>query len=143
MSNLYIGLGSNLGNRREMLERAILAINKRIGPLVARSSFHETQPWGFESEHPFLNACICIDTNMSPFACLDETRKIEKELGRSAETMTERQGQQGEAPIYHDRPIDIDLLMYDDMEVNTPDLVLPHPLMHQRPFVMEPLQEIL
>ncbi len=140
MSNLYIGLGSNLGNRREMLERAILSINKRIGPLVARSSFHETEPWGFESEHPFLNACIRVDTNLSPFACLKETQKIEKELGRTSKTMTENDGGK---PIYHDRPIDIDLLMYDDMEVNTLELTLPHPLMNQRPFVMIPLQEIL
>lgn len=140
MSNLYIGLGSNLGNRREMLERAILSINNRIGTLLARSSFHETEPWGFESEHPFLNACILVDTTLSPFACLRETQKIEKELGRTGKTMTENDG---EKPIYHDRPIDIDLLMYDDMEVHTPELTLPHPLMKERPFVMVPLQEIL
>ena len=133
MHKLYIGLGSNLGNKEEMLHRALELINKNIGSVLRVSSFMETEPWGFDSENTFLNAACLVETTLTPLQCLRETQKIERLLGR---TKKSKNG------IYHDRPIDLDLLLYDDLKINTPKLVLPHPLMQERDFVMIPLREI-
>ena len=129
-----MSLGSNLGDREDMLRRAITLIEERVGKVQRVSSFIETEPWGFESEHPFLNAACLVLTTLSPMQCLDATQQIERELGRK------RKSQNG---IYHDRPIDIDLLMYDGLTLSTPRLTLPHPRMQERDFVMIPLREIL
>ncbi len=134
MHHLYLGLGSNLGNRHALINRAIQLIDERIGCVYRISSLVESEPWGFHSEHKFLNACCLVHTMMSPHRCLQETQRIEQELGRT---------QKSTDGHYHDRPIDIDLLLYDDLTINEPDLQLPHPLMHQRPFVMQPLREIM
>lgn len=131
---LYLSLGSNLGDREQMLHRAIALINERVGMVQRVSSFIETEPWGFQSEHPFLNAACMVLTTLSPEQCLKETQKIERELGR---TKKSKNG------IYHDRPIDIDLLLYDDLKLSTPKLTLPHPHMYERDFVMIPLREIM
>lgn len=131
---LYLSLGSNLGDREQMLHRAIELIGERIGTVQRVSSFIETEPWGFQSEHPFLNAACMVLTMLSPEQCLKETQKIERELGR---TKKSKNG------IYHDRPIDIDLLLYDDLKLSTPKLTLPHPHMYERDFVMIPLREIM
>ena len=117
-----------------MLHRAIALIDERIGTVQRVSSFIETEPWGFQSEHPFLNAACMVLTTLSPEQCLKETQKIERELGR---TKKSKNG------IYHDRPIDIDLLLYDDLKLSTPKLTLPHPHMYERDFVMIPLREIM
>jgi len=134
MHKLYIGLGSNLGNKEEMLHRALELINKHIGSVKRTSSFIETEPWGFQSENTFLNAACLIETTLTPMQCLRETQKIERLLGRT---------QKSKDGVYHDRPIDLDLLIYDDVEMNTPELTLPHPHMHERDFVMIPLREII
>ncbi len=134
MHKLYISLGSNLGNKKELLHRAIELINERIGSVLRTSSFIETEPWGFQSENTFLNAACLVETNLSPLQCLRETQQIERLLGRK------RKSKDGK---YHDRPIDLDLLLYDDVEMNTPELVLPHPHMQERDFVMIPLKEII
>ena len=131
---LYLSLGSNLGDREDMLRRAITLIGERVGKVQCVSSFIETEPWGFQSEHPFLNAACLVLTTLSPLECLDATQQIERELGRRTKSS---------GGIYHDRPIDIDLLMYDDLQLSTPRLTLPHPHMHERDFVMIPLREIL
>ena len=133
MHKLYISLGSNLGNKEEKLRRAIELINERIGSVLRTSSFIETEPWGFQSENTFLNAVCLVETSLTPMQCLKETQKIERLLGRT------RKSKDG---IYHDRPIDLDLLLYDDLEMNTPELTLPHPHMQERDFVMIPLKEI-
>jgi len=133
MHKLYISLGSNLGNKEEKLRRAIELINERIGSVLRTSSFIETEPWGFQSENTFLNAVCLVETSLTPMQCLKETQKIERLLGRT------RKSKDG---IYHDRPIDLDLLLYDDLEMNTPELTLPHPHMQERDFVMIPLREI-
>ena len=117
-----------------MLRRAIALIGERVGKVQCVSSFIETEPWGFQSEHPFLNAACLVLTTLSPLECLDATQQIERELGRRTKSS---------GGIYHDRPIDIDLLMYDDLQLSTPRLTLPHPHMHERDFVMIPLREIL
>ena len=131
---VYLGLGSNMGDRRSLLLRACEEIAERVGLVERCSSFIETEPWGFQSEHPFLNAACLVLTTLPPIECLDRTQQIERELGRTTKSC---------GGIYHDRPIDIDLLMYDDIQLSTPRLTLPHPRMHERDFVMIPLREIL
>ena len=132
---VYLGLGSNLGNRAEMLDKACQRINEQIGPIVRQSSYHESEPWGFESDNMFLNAVVCCHTSLSPRQLLRTTQRIERHLGKTVQHATDS--------TYHDRPIDIDILLYDDIHVNEPGLVIPHPRMLQRPFVMEPLREIM
>lgn len=134
MHKLYIGLGSNLGNKEDLLHRALELISQRIGSVVRTSSFLETEPWGFQSENTFLNSVCLVETRLTPLQCLKETQKIERLLGR---TKKSKNG------VYHDRPIDLDLLLYDDLEINTPELVIPHPHMKERDFVMIPLREIM
>lgn len=131
---LYLSLGSNLGDRAEMLQRAIALIGERIGTVQRVSSFIETEPWGFKSEHPFLNAACMVLTTLSPEQCLEATQKIERELGRTTKSKN---------GVYHDRPIDIDLLLYNGLKISTPTLTLPHPRMYERDFVMIPLREIM
>ena len=116
------------------MRRAIEIINGEVGSVDRESSPLETEPWGFESENKFLNMCVRVSTSLSPEQVLDATQDIERRLGRTSKSVG---GQ------YHDRPIDIDILMYDDLHISTPRLTLPHPLMRERDFVMTPLREIL
>ena len=131
---LYIALGSNMGDRRSLLNRAIALIEERVGAVQRVSSFIETEPWGFESANPFLNAAVMVRTTLSPIECLDATQQIERELGRKKKSKGGK---------YHDRPIDIDLLLYGDLKLSTPRLTIPHPHMYERDFVMIPLREIM
>lgn len=131
---LFIGLGSNLGDRSALLDEALQMIDERVGRVVRVSSYYETEPWGFQSDNLFLNAAALVITTLSPQRCLKETQHIERQLGRVDKTVD---------GAFQDRPIDIDLLMYDDLEVNEPDLTLPHPHIEEREFVQIPLQEIL
>lgn len=130
----YLSLGSNLGDRHATMQSAILLLGKQAGTVDRVSSAIETEPWGFESANKFLNMCIRITTTLSPEQLLATTKDIELQLGRTTKSVN---GQ------YHDRPIDIDILTYDDLHINTPSLTLPHPHMHERDFVMIPLREIL
>ncbi len=132
--NLYIGLGSNLGDRKALLDEALQLIDERVGQVVRVSSYYETEPWGFQSDNTFLNAAALVLTTLSPQRCLKETQRIERQLGRIDKTVD---------GIFQDRPIDIDLLMYDDLHIEEPDLILPHPHIEDREFVQLPLQEIL
>ena len=134
MHTVYLSLGSNLGDREATMRRAIGLLNERAGSVDRQSSFIETEPWGFESTNKFLNMCVRLLTTLSPEQLLMATKQIERELGRTQKSVN---GQ------YHDRPIDIDILMYDDLQLSTPDLTLPHPHMQEREFVMIPLREIL
>ena len=144
MHQVYLALGSNLGDRNAYLERAISLINERVGEVLRRSSFIETEPWGFESNHRFLNGVILCATQLSPRELLSATQQIERELGKTRKHATLRQLStiHYQLSTYRDRPIDIDILLYDDLTVDEPDLKIPHPLMHQRDFVMIPLNEI-
>lgn len=130
----YLSLGSNLGDRHATMQSAILLLGKQAGTVDRVSSAIETEPWGFESANKFLNMCVRITTTLSPEQLLATTKDIELQLGRTTKSVN---GQ------YHDRPIDIDILTYDDIHINTPSLTLPHPHMHERDFVMIPLREIL
>lgn len=133
MAVLYLSLGTNLGDRRSNLETAISLIARRIGTVQAQSSIIETQPWGFESNNLFLNMAIKVETELEPMEVLQTAKAIEKEMGRTVKT-----GPEG----YQDRIIDIDILLYDDLVIDSPELTIPHPHMYQRPFVMEPLAQI-
>jgi 2-amino-4-hydroxy-6-hydroxymethyldihydropteridine diphosphokinase len=130
---VFLGLGSNLGNRRENMEKALALIAGRAGKILALSGFYETPPWGYASTKTYLNAAVKIETGLSPHELLATTRAIEKELGREEKTVN---------GIYRDRIIDIDILLYDRLVLQTPELTIPHPLMLQRQFVMQPLSEI-
>lgn len=130
----YLSLGSNLGDRHATMQQAIVLLGSQAGSVDRVSSAIETEPWGFESANKFLNMCVRITTTLSPEQLLVTTKDIELQLGRTTKSVN---GQ------YHDRPIDIDILTYDDLHINTPSLTLPHPHMHERDFVMIPLREIL
>lgn len=134
LHHVYFSIGSNIGNRKRLVREAIALLNERVGEVERQSSLYETEPWGFDSPNKFINACVCCVTTLSPHQLLAITQHIERELGRTEKT------KDGE---YHDRIIDIDILLYDDLCVNSPNLVIPHPHMHERTFVMTPLREIL
>lgn len=134
MHTVYLSLGANIGNRKRTIREAIEKIEEMVGVVVRQSTLYETKPWGFESPNDFINACICVETGLLPHQLLLATQKIEKELGRIGKSVNQE---------YHDRVIDIDILLYDDLSIDEPDLKIPHPLMNERDFVMKPLQEIL
>ena len=134
MHNVYLSLGSNLGDRKAAMDEAISKIRKTIGEIVRQSSFLETEPWGFESTHRFVNACVRVSTTLTPRQLLEQTQRIEREMGRIHKSVGGR---------YEDRIIDIDILLYDNVCIDEPWLKIPHPLMNKREFVMTPLREIL
>lgn len=137
--NCYLSLGSNLGDRHSLLLLAIDLLARRVGRLVRASSIIETEPWGYDSPHSYLNAVVLLQTTLTPQQLLSTTQTIERELGRKQKTPANS----GDTlPSYSDRPIDIDILLYGDLQLSTPDLTIPHPRMHQRDFVMRPLLEI-
>lgn len=138
MANVYIGLGTNLGDKEQNLRDAVHRIEEQIGKVLSLSAFYVTAPWGFASENSFLNAAACVETQLSPLEVLQETQTIERELGRTKKSVN---------GAYSDRLIDIDLLLYDDLVLSATsadgaELNLPHPLMAKRDFVMRPLAEI-
>ncbi|MBQ9640699.1 MAG: 2-amino-4-hydroxy-6-hydroxymethyldihydropteridine diphosphokinase [Bacteroidaceae bacterium] len=152
-----LSLGTNLGNRKKNIQDAIRLISQQVGPLQAQSSLIETEPWGFSSPNKFLNAVISVETHLSPHALLRKLQSIERQLGRTKKTPTAPAGEQ---PPYEDRIIDIDILLYykdkltatpqfdlkdwgGSIQISTPTLCIPHPHMHERDFVLNPLKEIL
>ena len=130
---VYLGLGTNLGDKEQNLRMSVKKIEERRGNVVSLSAFYATAPWGFSSENSFLNAAVCVETTLLPLQVLEETQRIERELGRTEKSVN---------GLYADRLIDIDLLLYDDRVMDAKGLILPHPLMTERRFVMEPLSEI-
>ncbi len=146
MTDLYLSLGSNLGDRHERMLLAIEHLVHEVGPLVRCSSLIETEPWGFQSEHRFLNAVALFHTTLSPRQVLTATQGIERALGRKQKTApaekADTNGERKELPDYKDRTIDIDILLYDDLRIEEPDLKIPHPLMQERDFVMRPFLEL-
>lgn len=134
MYHVYLSLGTNLGNRKRNIREAIEKIEEQIGVVKRQSAFYETKPWGYSSPNDFINACVLVFTPMAPRQVLEAAQKIEREMGRTLKSVD------GE---YHDRIIDIDILMIDDLVIDEPDFKVPHPLMEEREFVMKPLKEIL
>lgn len=134
MTEALIGLGGNVGDARATLAAAIdLFCDGREVRLIARSSDYLTPPWGVTDQAPFVNACIAVDTALTPQALLARALTVERAFGR------ERAREQRWGP----RTIDIDLIAYDDVAVDEPQLVLPHPRLLERAFVLVPLAEIV
>ena len=133
MHCVYLSLGSNRGWRKRNLMRAVSLIGERLGTVVKQSSMLETAPVGFASKHKFLNMCLELQTELPPYELLEGCEQIERDLGRTRKSVNGN---------YHDRRIDIDILCYDDLQMDTPRLTLPHPRMKERDFVMIPLREI-
>ena len=134
MAEALLGLGGNVGDVRATLDKAVarLADGERA-TLTARSSDYRTPPWGVIDQPPFINCAIAVETALSPRALLDRAFDIERALGR------DRAHEQRWGP----RPIDIDLLAYDDIALDEPGLTLPHPRLFERAFVLIPLAEIV
>ena len=132
MALVYLALGKNLGDKTQNLNDAITLLSMNIGNVIGVSSFYTSKASGFISENNFLNAVMLIETYLAPFQLLEETQKIEIELGRTKKRIKG----------YEDRLIDIDILLYDNLIMNQPTLKIPHPLMTERDFVLLPLVEI-
>lgn len=141
LHTVYLSLGSNLGDKEANIVQAIVKINEKIGAVVRQSSLLITEPWGFESDNAFVNCAVCCKTTLTPRRLLNATQRIEREMGRTRKSLVFKDGTP--RVEYHDRIIDIDILLYDDVTINTPTLKIPHPLMQERDFVMIPLREIL
>ena len=131
MSDVYFSIGSNLGDRKISLEKAVFYIEKIIGKIIKTSSVFESEPWGVDYKEKYLNQVLLCQTILSPVSVLNEILKIEKLIGRKKREVK-----------YESRIIDIDILFYDNQCINTKSLVVPHPLLHKRKFVLAPLNEI-
>ena len=148
MSKVSLLIGGNQGDRQALMEQATEQIRQRIGSVVALSRVYETEPWGdFEIENSklkienFLNRGLLVETTLSPWQVLRTALSIEAGLGRQRDL---KDLKDPKVPrLYHSRPMDIDLIFYDDLVVDTSELTLPHPRMHERRFVLEPLAEIM
>lgn len=134
MPTTYLSLGSNLGDRKQLLHTAINEIAERVGRVEAISSCIETEPVGFDSVHLFLNMAVRVTTELNPYELLKVLKQLERDLGRTCKSHD---------GVHYDRTIDIDILLYDNLEVNSEELQIPHPRMWERDFVMRPLKEIL
>lgn len=130
-TRVFIGLGSNMGDRSATLRKAGALLCLRVGKVLHQSPIYESPSWGFQSQ-PFYNACLLLETHLPPEDLLACMQIIEKELGRQPKT---RSG-------YEDRPLDLDLLFYGDLSISTPRLAIPHPQLHLRNFVLQPLVAI-
>lgn len=131
MAVVYFSLGSNEGDRLNWLVRATELIDNLIGSVMQNSSVIVSEPWGFKSETPFYNLVLSVKTDYTPHQVLTKLLGIEASLGRI------RHGK-----VYTNRIIDIDILFYNDEKINDNSLVIPHPLLHLRKFVLQPLAEI-
>ena len=145
--DLYLSLGSNMGDRAANIETAVSLLNIELKtPYRVISSLLETEPWGFESEQKFLNAAVHYQLQLkkgyNPEAealmILEICKDIERRLGREMSVEYNAAGER----VYHNRPIDIDILLFGDHKIDCPELTVPHKLMYERDFVMIPLREI-
>jgi 2-amino-4-hydroxy-6-hydroxymethyldihydropteridine diphosphokinase len=130
MAVVYLGVGSNLGDRKENCRRAVELLNRNGLAVTRQSSIHETEPWGSTGQPLFINMAVETDTGLEPAELLLLLKRIEKEMGRT------------ESVKWGPRIIDLDILLYDDLVLNTGTLVIPHPLIQEREFVLGPLSEI-
>jgi 2-amino-4-hydroxy-6-hydroxymethyldihydropteridine diphosphokinase len=130
LQTVYLLLGSNLGNRKEVLEKAVELLSEKVGIIIKQSRDYETAPWGVTNQPDFLNLAIEIQTNFKPLEVLEQTQSVENQLGRIRK---EKWGA---------RLIDIDILFYGNEIIDKPNLKVPHPLMQERDFVLTPMAEI-
>lgn len=133
MAKVYLGLGTNLGDKEANLNDAIAEIEDLVGEVTALSSFYESEPWGYNSSNTYLNAAAEVETDLSPLELLRTTQQIERSMGRQ---------EKSEDSVYEDRIIDIDILFYEHQIIHTQHLQVPHPLIAEREFVLTPLREI-
>jgi len=131
MKLIYLSLGSNLGQREQFLQEALKLIQSRIGRIESVSRYYESEAWGFSSAYNFYNCCLSLQTTIEPLPLMDMLLDIEHEMGR----LREGKG-------FSDRVIDIDMLLYEERQLDHPRLTLPHPSMADRRFVLAPLAEI-
>lgn len=140
---IYFGLGSNLGDRKANVLKAVAMLDEALGCRYSRiSSLIETEPWGFECENGFINCVVVYDIEnqqINPFDTLKLCKRIESIMGRRENVEYDEDGRR----IYHSRTIDIDILLMDTLRVDTEQLTIPHKLMSQRDFVMNPLSEVI
>ena len=132
MSFVYLGLGTNLGDKERNLNEAVSMLSFEVGCVFGVSSFYSSKPAGFKSENEFLNAAVWLETFLSPFDLLFKIQEIERHMGRAVNITKQ----------YVDRIIDIDILLYDNLIINQLTLKIPHPLLAERDFVLIPLSEI-
>ena len=131
--SVFVLLGSNLGDRELLVNQACKMIGERCGTIVAKSRLYESEPWGFKSEHWFLNQVVKVETSLSPDALMQKLLEIEKELGRDRSVPHEG---------YVSRPMDLDILYFDNEIIDTQMVIAPHPRLHQRRFTLLPLCDI-
>lgn len=131
---VYLGLGSNLGDKKENIDHAIHQISRKTGEVLQQSSYYTSQPQGFQSDNDFINVVVLIETDLDPIELLRQLQEVEKGMGRTYKSVK---------GVYADRIIDIDILLYEDIVLDLPELKIPHPQMKERDFVMKPLNEIL
>jgi 2-amino-4-hydroxy-6-hydroxymethyldihydropteridine diphosphokinase len=131
MPEAYLSLGSNLGNRKQYITKAELLIKDAIGVILKKSSLYETEPWGFHHPLNFYNRVLLVKTEADPVQLMSQCLQIEKQMGR-----------QRQHSKYEARTIDIDILFYGDRVIATTDLQIPHPYLHLRKFILEPLCEL-
>ena len=129
----FVLLGSNLGDREQLVNQACKMIGERCGKVVAKSRLYESEPWGFKSEHWFLNQVVKIETALSPDALMQELLEIEKALGRDRSVLHEG---------YVSRPMDLDILYFGNEIIDTQMVKVPHPRLHERRFTLLPLCDI-
>lgn len=130
-NRVVLAFGSNIGDRHAQIQEALDLLAQRCGQILQVSSYHETSPEGFVSEHLFINGCLLLKTSLDPFELLEQLKQIEKELGRKKTT-------EG----YEDRCIDLDIIFYESMVLNDERLQIPHPRFQERDFVLKPLMEL-
>ena len=133
MSRIYLGIGSNLGDKEQNIKTTLKLVEERVGKIIIQSSICKTMPWGFHSDNIFFNAAAYVETNLTPMQVLSVIKMIEMEMGRTSKSS------QG---MYADRIIDLDLLFYEDQVINEVMLTVPHPLLQYRMFVLMPMTEI-
>ena len=131
--HIFLALGSNLGEKEKNIEAAYEKIEERIGKIVSTSAFYITEPQGFDSHNLFVNSACEVVSKLSIYKVFSITQSIEKEIGRLKKSNSE---------IYTDRIIDIDIILYDDLILQTPELIVPHPRFYLRLFVLMPMEEI-
>lgn len=140
MARVFLLTGGNTGDVKRTLQRAQQLINQRVGPVLRCSHRYESEPWGFEAPERFANQALEVSTDLAPEEVLDAVQTIERELGRNRAAEAVEKASTGAR--YTSRPIDIDLLLYDDAVIETARLTLPHPRLTERRFALEPLCEI-
>ncbi len=131
-NDVYLLAGGNLNNTIEKFNLLFQKIEKQIGNIIKKSNFYESESWGFHSQYRFVNVAIYVQTKLKPSETMKEIKQIEKEFGR----------EKNNTSIYQDRNVDIDIIFYNNLTINSEDVTIPHLHMHERMFVLKPLAEI-